>query len=61
MSPSAIDLEIRQLISEDDVGLLFDFIEYSVGECVCFELVQALLNVLLKVRKVFYFIHFVRF
>ena len=49
MSPSAIDLEIRQLVTEIEIKTIFNFIEYSLEQHVCFELVQALLNILLKV------------
>lgn len=49
MTPSAVDLEIRQLTFIPDILLVFDFIKFALTEHLCFELIQALLNIVLKV------------
>merc|ERR1712137_435730 len=51
LSPSKLDLEIRQLITEDEIVSVLNFIEYGLEEKLCFELVQALLHVVLKVHS----------
>jgi hypothetical protein len=61
MAPSAVDSELRAMeivnleseVDEDevrDVGLLLDFITHELAAKRNFELIQALLNVALKVR-----------
>jgi hypothetical protein len=61
MAPSAVDSELRAMeivnleseVDEDevrDVGLLLDFITHELAAKRNFELIQALLNLALKVR-----------
>lgn len=50
MSPSGMDLEVRQIMYEEQLEALFDLIEFGIDSGQCFELVQALLNVALKLH-----------
>jgi len=51
MTPSNIDFEVRQLTFAPQIKPLFDFIEFGLQEHLCFELLQALLNVTLKIHS----------
>jgi len=50
MSPSGMDLEVRQILYEEQLDALFDLIEFGIDSGQCFELVQAVLNVALKLH-----------